>query len=92
MKKRAASVTDKEELAKIVKEVKEINKRFQQVKLEKEDTKEFMKEFIHMASIDTFDKFKDFIKVDGDDGCLKLVHKDYLNMNIDCLFKNISVV
>lgn len=62
MKKRAASVTDKAESAKIVKEVKEINKRFQQVKLEKEDTKELMEEFVHMASIDTFDKFKDFIK------------------------------
>ena len=37
-------------------------------------------------------KLKDFIKVDGDDGCSKLVHKDFLNMDLDCLFKNFIVV
>jgi hypothetical protein len=37
-------------------------------------------------------KLKDLIKVDGDDGCSKLVHKDFLHMDLDCLFKNIIVV
>ena len=37
-------------------------------------------------------KIKNVIQVDGDDGCSKLVHKDYLNMDLDCLFKNIIVV
>ena len=35
-------------------------------------------------------KLKDLIKVDGDDGCSKLVHKDYkdyLNMDLNCFQK-----
>ena len=41
--------------------------------------------FIEKAEL----KLKDFIKVDGDDECSKIVHKDFLNM--DCLFKSLSV-
>jgi hypothetical protein len=62
MKKRNELTKDKQESAKIIGEVKEINNRFQRVKLEKEDTEELMEEFKHMASIDTFEKFKEFIK------------------------------
>uniref|UniRef100_A0A6C0B464 OTU domain-containing protein n=1 Tax=viral metagenome TaxID=1070528 RepID=A0A6C0B464_9ZZZZ len=62
MKKRNESAKDKKESAKIIEEVKEINKRFQRSKLEKEDTEELMVEFEHMATIDTFDKFKEFIR------------------------------
>ena len=62
MKKRNESAKDKKESVKIIEEVKEINKRFQRVKLEKEDTEELMDEFKHMATIDTFDKFKEFIR------------------------------
>jgi len=62
MKKRSESSKDKSESAKIIAEVKEINKRFQRIKLEKEDTEELMGEFKHMVTIDTFDKFKEFIK------------------------------
>lgn len=62
MKKRNESSKDKQESSKIIEEVKEINKRFQRVKLEKEDTEELMGEFKHMAALDTFDKFKEFIK------------------------------
>jgi len=62
MKKRSELTKDKAESAKIIGDVKEINKRFQRIKLEKEDTEELMGEFKHMAAIDTFDKFKEFIK------------------------------
>ena len=36
-------------------------------------------------------KIKDLIKVDGDDGCSKIVHKNFLNMDLDCLFKSLSI-
>uniref|UniRef100_A0A6C0B6J0 OTU domain-containing protein n=1 Tax=viral metagenome TaxID=1070528 RepID=A0A6C0B6J0_9ZZZZ len=62
MKKRNEMTKDKSDSTKIIGEVKEINKRFQRLKLDKEDTEELMNEFKHMASIDTFDKFKSFIK------------------------------
>jgi len=62
MKKRNDTIKDKKESAKIIDEVKEINKRFNKVKLQKEETKELMNEFKHMASIDSFDKFKDYLK------------------------------
>jgi len=62
MKKRNESIKDKKESAKIIEEVKEINKRFQRVKLEKEETQELMSEFKHMAAIDNLDKFKEYIK------------------------------
>lgn len=62
MKKRIKDITDKTESKKLVQDVKDINIRFQRIKLEKEDSEELMKEFKHMATIDTFDKFKEFIK------------------------------
>jgi len=62
LKKRNDSVKDKAESSRILTEVKEINKRFQKVKIQKEDTEELMKEFLFMKDIDTFEKFKDYIK------------------------------
>jgi hypothetical protein len=62
MKKRNESIKDKKESAKIITEVKEINKRFQRVKLEKDETQELMGEFKHMAAVDSLEKFKEYIK------------------------------
>ena len=62
LKKRTESTKSKDEVKKIVNEVKIMKDKFTRIKTEKEDTKELMSEFKYMESIDTFEKFKEFIK------------------------------
>jgi predicted NAD-dependent protein-ADP-ribosyltransferase YbiA (DUF1768 family) len=62
LKKRSENTKNKDDVSKIISEVKDLNTRFNNIKLEKEDVKELMGEFKHMEAIDTFDKFKEFIK------------------------------
>jgi predicted NAD-dependent protein-ADP-ribosyltransferase YbiA (DUF1768 family) len=62
LKKRSESISNKEEVKKIITEVKEMTKKFNRTKTEKEDVKDLLNEFKYMENIDTFEKFKDFIK------------------------------
>jgi len=62
LKKRTELTKNKEEVKKIIGEVKEMSNKFNRVKMEKEDVKELMNEFKHMETIDSFDKFKEYIK------------------------------
>jgi hypothetical protein len=62
LKKRTELTKSKDEVKKILNDVKEMKDKFTRIKIEKEDTKELMSEFKYMESIDTFEKFKEFIK------------------------------
>jgi hypothetical protein len=61
LKKRTELTKSKDEVKKILNDVKQMKDKFTRIKIEKEDTKELMSEFKYMESIDTFDKFKEFI-------------------------------
>ena len=62
LKKRTELTKSKDEVKKILNDVKQMKDKFTRIKIEKEDTKELMSEFKYMESIDTFEKFKEFIK------------------------------
>jgi hypothetical protein len=62
LKKRTELTKSKDEVKKILNDVKDMKDKFTRIKIEKEDTKELMSEFKYMESIDTFEKFKEFIK------------------------------
>jgi hypothetical protein len=62
LKKRNDRTKDKEEIKKITAEAKSMISRFNKLKEEKEDVKELMEEFKDMGSLDTFEKFKEYIQ------------------------------
>lgn len=62
LKKRNERTKDKEEIKKITREAKSMIDRFNKLKEEKEDVKELMEEFKDMGSLDTFEKFKEYIQ------------------------------
>jgi hypothetical protein len=62
LKKRNDRTKDKEEIKKITAEAKSMIARFNKLKEEKEDVKELMEEFKDMGSLDTFEKFKEYIQ------------------------------
>jgi protein-tyrosine-phosphatase len=62
LKKRSDATKSKDEVKKIIVEVTIMKEKFNRIRTEKEDLKEIMDEFKHMETIDTFDKFKEFIK------------------------------
>lgn len=62
LKKRSEKTSSKEENKKILEEAKQMIQKYNTLKLEKEDIKELLEEFRYMETIDTFDKFKEFIQ------------------------------
>lgn len=62
LKKRSEKTTDKEESKSLLNEAKNMVEKYNNYKIQKEDTKEMMSEFDFMEGVDSFEKFKGAIK------------------------------
>ena len=62
LKKRSEKTTDKDESKSLLNEAKIMVEKYNNYKIQKEDTKEMMSEFDFMEGVDSFEKFKEAIK------------------------------
>jgi len=61
LKKRSDTTSNKEEHKQILGEAKSLTEKYNRLKLERDDTKDLMKEFDYMKEITDLEKFRDFI-------------------------------